>query len=158
MSKKQMARLLASAVFLAAAPLSARAEGVKIGVLRCDVSSARAMIIASNETIRCAFVSTAGYRERYFGDMRKFGLDVGATNRGRLEWLVLASATGPRRGALAGEYSGVDASATLGARLGANVLVGGFDRSITLRPLSVQAPTGLALAAGVESLNLRSTQ
>ena len=39
--------------------------------------------------------------------------------------------------------------------LGANVLVGGFDKGINLQPVSVQAQTGLNIAAGVSSLNLR---
>jgi len=48
----------------------------------------------------------------------------------------------------------VDASATVGAGVGVNVLVGS-QRSITLQPLSVQAQTGLALAGGVAALTLR---
>jgi hypothetical protein len=39
--------------------------------------------------------------------------------------------------------------------LGANVLVGGFKKGINLQPLSVQAQTGLNVAAGVSSLHLR---
>jgi len=51
---------------------------------------------------------------------------------------------------------GVGASATVGAGIGANALVGGFGRSFTLQPLSIQAQTGLALAAGVSSMTLRA--
>jgi Protein of unknown function (DUF992) len=50
-----------------------------------------------------------------------------------------------KRGALAGDYAGVDASATLGAGVCANALVGGFGRSLTLQPISVEAQSGLAL-------------
>jgi len=42
-----------------------------------------------------------------------------------------------------------------GAGAGANALVGGFDRSFTLQPLSVEVQSGVALAAGVASLSLR---
>jgi hypothetical protein len=35
------------------------------------------------------------------------------------------------------------------------VLVGGSDKSIALQPLSVQAQTGLNVAAGVASLRLK---
>ena len=70
-------------------------------------------------------------------------------------WDVLASEKGPKRGALAGDYAGVGASATVGAGLGANALVGGSNRSIALQPLSVQTQGGLDLAGGVESLTLR---
>lgn len=87
---------------------------------------------------------------------QKFGLDIGQTSRGVLAWAVFAPTSGPRRGALAGDYAGADASVTVGAGLGANVLVGGFDRSFTLQPLSVEAQSGLALAAGVASMTLRA--
>jgi hypothetical protein len=40
--------------------------------------------------------------------------------------------------------------------VGANVLVGGFRKSINLQPLSVQAQTGLNVAAGIASLHLKS--
>ena len=68
---------------------------------------------------------------------------------------MFASVEGPREYALAGEYDGVDASATVGVGLGANELIGGSNQAFTLQPISVQGQTGLALAAGVESLTLR---
>ncbi len=105
--------------------------------------------------MECRFTSAAGYTEHYYGTIRKFGLDIGATNAGILGWDVFAPTLGPRRHALAGDYAGVDASATVGAGLGANVLVGGSNRSFALQPLSIQTQTGLALAAGVASLTLR---
>jgi hypothetical protein len=130
-------------------------QGVKIGRLRCNVSGGLGLIITSTKEMACAFTSAHGYREHYYGTIRKFGLDIGATDRGVLAWAVFAPSTGPKPGALAGEYVGVDASATIGVGLGANALVGGFGRSIALQPLSVQAQTGLALAGGVAALTLR---
>ncbi|MGA7384837.1 MAG: DUF992 domain-containing protein, partial [Methylocella sp.] len=104
---------------------------------------------------RCVFTSARGHREHYYGTVRKFGLDIGATDRGILAWDVFAPSAGPKRGALAGDYAGATASATIGAGVGANALVGGSGRSFTLQPLSVQAQTGLDLAAGVAELSLR---
>jgi hypothetical protein len=69
-------------------------------------------------------------------------------------WAVYAPTT-RRFGALAGNYSGATAEATVGAGLGANVLVGGSDRTVALQPLSVQGQTGLNVAAGVAELILR---
>ena len=54
------------------------------------------------------------------------------------------------------DYVGADASVAVGAGEGANALVGGFDRSFTLQPLSVEVQSGVALAAGVASLSLRT--
>ena len=67
---------------------------------------------------------------------------------------MLAPSQGRPRGALAGNYVGVGASATVGVGGGANALVGGFDRSFTLQPFSAQAQSGVDLAAGVASLDL----
>ncbi|HXW71359.1 MAG TPA: DUF992 domain-containing protein [Methylocella sp.] len=134
---------------------TASAQSVKIGRLRCNVSGGLGLIVTSTNEMRCTFTSVRGFREHYFGMVRKFGLDIGETDRGVLAWAVFAPTVGPRPGALAGDYVGVDASATIGAGLGANVLVGGSDRTIALQPLSVQAQTGLAIAGGVQALSLR---
>ncbi len=144
----------AAAALLATAPAHADAN-VKIGQLTCNVSSGLGLIITSSKELFCRFTTANGYVEHYYGKISKFGLDIGATNRGVLAWAVFAPTAGARRHALAGDYVGVAASATVGAGLGANALVGGFNRSFTLQPLSVQAQTGLALAAGVASMTLR---
>jgi hypothetical protein len=145
---------IAAAVLPAlAAPIPAEAA-VKIGTLRCDVSGGLGLIITSSKEMSCFFRSAHGDREHYYGVIRKFGLDLGATSRGVLAWAVFAPTTGPRRGALAGDYVGADASVTVGAGVGANALVAGFNRSFTFQPLSVETQSGVALAAGVASLRL----
>jgi hypothetical protein len=133
-------------------------SNVKVGTLRCDVAAGLGMIITSSKEMLCTYTSTHGFRERYYGTIRKFGLDIGETGRGVLAWAVFAPTAGPRRGALAGDYAGADASVTVGAGLGANALVGGFDRSFALQPLSVEVQSGVALAAGVASLTLRAAR
>ena len=70
-------------------------------------------------------------------------------------WAVFAPTTRVF-GALAGVYSGATAEATIAVGLGANVLVGGSNRTIALQPLSVTGQTGLNLAAGVASLAVAS--
>ena len=142
---------------LAALAQPAQAQSnVKIGALRCDVAAGLGMVITSAKEMRCVYTSAHGFTERYYGTIRKFGLDIGQTGRGVLAWDVFAPTTGPRRGALAGDYVGADASVTVGAGLGANALVGGFERSFTLQPLSVEVQSGVALAAGVASMTLRA--
>jgi hypothetical protein len=69
-------------------------------------------------------------------------------------WVVYAPTQGGPH-ALAGDYAGATAEATVGAGAGANALIGGSNRTFTLQPLSVQAQTGLNLAAGVAGLTLR---
>jgi len=95
-----------------------------------------------------------GPREVYVGSISKFGLDLGATSGGEMIWAVYAPTT-RRFGALAGHYGGATAEATVGAGVGANVLVGGSNRTIALQPVSVQGQAGLNVAAGVAGLDLR---
>ena len=144
------------AVLTTSAQTAVAQQGVKVGALRCEVSGGLGLIITSSKEMRCVFTSGRGRQEHYYGTIRKFGLDIGATDKGVLAWDVFAPSEGPKPGALAGDYAGVGASATVGAGVGANALVGGSGRSFTLQPLSVQAQTGLALAAGVAEMTLRT--
>jgi hypothetical protein len=68
---------------------------------------------------------------------------------------VVAPSSDLRPGALEGGYGGVSASATVGVGAGANVLLGGFDKSIALQPISIEGNTGLNVAAGIGALNLK---
>jgi hypothetical protein len=125
------------------------------GTLNCDVSAGIGFVVGSQRTVNCLF--TPSYQappEQYVGTITKIGLDIGVTTGGQLVWGVLQS-TSRRRGALAGSYAGASAEATVGAGLGANVLVGGNDRSIALQPLSVQGQIGLNVAAGIAEIALQ---
>jgi hypothetical protein len=133
------------------APALAQANRTKVGTLTCDVSAGIGLIITSKKNVACMFTpSQPGPREVYTGSITKFGLDLGATTGGEMIWAVYA----PRFGALAGQYGGASAEATVGAGVGANVLVGGSKRTVTLQPLSVQGQTGVNLAVGVAGLEL----
>jgi hypothetical protein len=46
----------------------------------------------------------------------------------------------------------------VGVGAGANVLVGGFNKSVTLQPVSIEGSVGLNVAAGVTSLTLQASQ
>ena len=127
-----LAALAVVAAVAAPAPTMAQAERVKAGTLTCDISGGIGLIITSHKDVTCMFTpSQPGPREVYVGGINKFGLDLGATAGGEMVWAVYAPTT-RRFGALAGQYSGASAEATVGAGLGANVLVGGSDRTIAL--------------------------
>jgi hypothetical protein len=146
-----VAALVASAWL--AAP--AQAAGVKVGVLTCNVDSGWGYILGSSKDVRCNFVPNRGYGEHYAGSISKVGVDIGYTKGGVLIWDVVAPSSDMRPGALEGGYGGVSASATVGAGVGANVLLGGFDKSIALQPVSIEGNTGLNVAAGIGALNLK---
>ncbi len=65
-------------------------QGVKIGRLRCNVSGGLGLIITSTKEMACTFTSARGFREHYYGTIRKYGLDIGETDRGVLAWAVFA--------------------------------------------------------------------
>jgi hypothetical protein len=156
MNKSFSACVVAAFLAVAANPGPAAAQSrAKAGTLECDVSGGIGMIIASQKQVSCTFTPARGRREVYVGSISRFGLDVGATSGGRMVWAVHSSTEGPLRGALAGTYSGASGEATVGAGLGANVLIGGSNRSVALQPVSVQGQAGLNLAVGVAGLELR---
>jgi len=154
---KTLSRLTGALALAAATAVAfgapAKADGVKVGVLTCHESSGWGFIFGSSKRIHCTY-HHGGYAERYNGDVTKFGVDIGYTSSAVIVWDVLAPNSGPERGALAGEYGGVQASAAAGPGVGANVLVGGFHRSFTLQPVSIEGEQGLNVAAGIGSLTL----
>lgn len=157
-----MMKILASATLLAAimaTPAGAQRQGVELGVLDCVIDGGTGFIFGSTKDLNCTFrpANTANAPEEYFGVVRKYGLDVGTTGTTFMQWVVLApTANIYAPGALAGDYVGASAGATVGVGAGANLLVGGSGSSFTLQPLSVEAQTGLNLAIGVSSFQLRS--
>jgi Protein of unknown function (DUF992) len=127
--------------------------GVKVGVLRCDIEGGVGFVIGSSKRADCTFKRSHGGTEHYSGTVGNLGLDIGITNDTVLGWVVFAPGK-LRRGALKGSYTGAGAEATIGLGVGANLLVGGFKKGINLQPLSLQAQSGLNIAAGVKSLHL----
>lgn len=154
-----MKRLLVCAVLAgslgAASHSLADSPRIKVGTLTCNESSGWGLVLGSSRHVQCVF-SNGDRVERYAGSINKLGADVGYKSGARIIWAVIAPADHPDFGALAGHYIGATASATVGVGLGANALVGGFDRSIALQPLSVEGNTGLDVAAGVGELTLRN--
>ena len=135
--------------------MSQAASRNKAGTLACDISAGIGVIVASKRNVTCIFTpAQPGPREVYVGSISRFGLDLGATSGGEMVWAVYTSSN-HRIGALTGRYVGASAEATVGAGVGANVLVGGSSRTINLQPVSVQGQTGLNVAGGVTGLELR---
>lgn len=151
---RMIARLAVVAAMLSSGAALAQ-ERVEAGSLTCDVSAGIGLIVGSQRQVYCTFTpSFPGPIEIYTGSITRVGLDLGATARGIMIWLVWAPTTRPV-GALAGAYVGASAEASVIAGVGANALVGGNDRTVALQPISIQGQAGLNLAAGVAGLELR---
>ena len=135
-------------------PADAQPRQVQVGQLTCSVSASVGLIVGSQRNVNCVFRGQPGEpEESYTGTMTKVGLDVGFTTGGMIVWTVFAD-TNRQAAMLAGKYVGATAEASIAAGLGANVLVGGSQRSVALQPLSLQGQTGLNVAAGIGELDL----
>jgi hypothetical protein len=144
-----------SAMLLGApAAFAQKNEGVRVGVLTCQVEGGAGFVFGSSKELRCHFKSSDGRDERYVGAINKFGLDIGVTGPAIMTWAVLSPTDNIGRGALAGNFVGASAGASVGVGAGANVLVGGNDDTVSLQPLSVQGQTGLNAALAVSELVL----
>jgi hypothetical protein len=132
---------------------NAAPHGVRVGDLTCNVASGWGFVFGSSKDLHCTYRGN-GHFEHYTGSISKFGVDVGYTEGGVLVWGVFAPTSDMRKGALAGDYAGASAQATVGLGVGANVLLGGLDKSIALQPLSVEGSKGLNVAAGIGSISL----
>ena len=139
---------------ISAVPSYSANSGVKVGVLSCNVDGGFGIILGSSKDVRCNYVPNSGGGERYNGNITKIGVDIGYTKGGILIWNVVAPASNVAPGALAGNYGGVTGGATVGVGLGANVLIGGLNKSIALQPVSIEGTTGLNVAAGIAELSL----
>ncbi|MEM9049721.1 MAG: DUF992 domain-containing protein [Pseudomonadota bacterium] len=145
------------ALALTALPAAAEDDGkLEIGLLDCRLTDSTNLIIVSGSTFRCTFdpVEDGAPVETYTAKVSQLGLDLSDNSEERIRWAVLAPTLSFDAGVLAGDYYGVAADATVGAGVGARLLVGGFDESITLQPMSVTTTSGLGISAGIEQLEL----
>jgi hypothetical protein len=145
---------LALALIASVSPASAQSR-VEVGVLECKGTST-SFIVGSVTDLSCLFRPAAGGPpEPYSATIRRVGVDIGINPETAVAWAVWAPTRLIGPGELAGNYGGVGASATAGVGLGANALLGGSNNTIALQPVSVQAQTGLSVAAGIAGLELR---
>ena len=155
--KKTLAALAMAGVALAAGGSTAQQQGVNVGTLSCTVAGGVGFIFGSSKEMSCILSRTNGQAERYTGTVNKYGVDIGYTKEAHMVWLVFAPGQ-VAKGALAGQYVGATASATVAVGVGANVLVGGSSKQVTLQPVSVEANRGLNVAAGIGDMTLRAAQ
>ena len=127
--------------------------GVRVGTLTCSVAGGWGFVFGSSKAIRCTLAPGGGRPEHYAGSINKFGVDIGYTQGGVLVWGVFAPTGNLAPGALSGNYVGATGSATVGVGAGANVLVGGSNRTISLQPVSIEG--NLNVAAGIGAMSLR---
>jgi hypothetical protein len=147
---------LAAIVALGASADAADKKGIKTGLLSCQVSSGWGFVFGSSRDLNCTYTAEPSKRvERYSGKISKFGVDIGYLKSGVIIWAVFAPTTELAPGAIAGDYGGVTAEVAVALGAGANVLVGGSNKSISLQPLSIEGVQGANVAAGIASISLK---
>jgi hypothetical protein len=156
MNPKALA-LCATLVALAG-PASAQTPAwTQTGMLTCKLNPSIGFIIVGHQSMECRFVpSVPAPPQFYEGALNTVGIDIGVIGGGALAWGVLAPVAGVPAGALAGTYVGASGDVALGVGVGANVLVGGSDRSFALQPVSVEGSVALDVTLGLSALQLRS--
>jgi hypothetical protein len=145
---------LAALVWLAPVPAAAQSRTIRQGMLTCRTAPSVGLIVGSRQRLRCQFRSESGRTQNYIGTIGRLGLDIGVTAGGILSWAVLASTPTIPSGALAGTFVGASGDISLGVGVGANVLVGGTRKSVSLQPISVEGQVGANLALGVARMRL----
>ena len=147
---------VAAATLMATVPTGAQAS-VEVGGLTCRSAGAVGYVVGAVLNFNCVFVPSAGgASHRYVGVIRRIGVDLGFTQNVSMGWVVFAPTGSIHPGDLAGNYGGVQGSATVGVGVGANAMVGGSNNTFALQPVSAQAQAGLNVAAGLTGLELRS--
>ncbi|MCK3779144.1 DUF992 domain-containing protein [Ensifer sesbaniae] len=154
MIKRTFVTVLALAA-LAAGP-SAAQNYTTLGRLVCGSEGGTGLIVTSTKNLMCTFTpANGGPRAVYAGKIRKIGIDIGQTGKTTMIWDVLAKTGTPlTEYALAGEYVGVGADASVAVGGGAKVIGGGTNKAFMLQPVNVQVQEGLNVAIGIDALTL----
>jgi len=159
MVRKTLAAAVAAAAFaLAIGPADAQPRQIQVGTLTCSLSASIGLIVGSQKNVNCSFTGQPGDPvENYTGTMTTIGVDIGVTSGGVIVWGVFADSN-RYLGMLTGSYAGATAEFSVAAGLGANVLIGGSNRTVALQPVSVQGQVGLDIAGGIGALELHPVQ
>ena len=153
-----IAAVFSATVAMVPAQASAEAEGMRVGSLACKKSGDKvSFLIHSRTPLTCTFSNGDG-TEVYQGVSGiALGFDMQWEEAKEAVFVIIAPSSDYRIGsyALEGTYVGAKGSVAVGVGLGANVLIGGGDKSFSLQPVSVEGSTGFGAAAGVGYLSLK---
>lgn len=150
---RRLALAAAAVASVAIMNAPASAHQVAVGTLECRSPGGVSLIVALKD-YNCRFFTDWGQAFDYVGRRTSLGLQAGVTRNEVLIWRVWAPTARIDRAVLRGNYAGASASAAVVVGLGANVLVGGSQQTISLQPVSVEAKTGVNFAIAGTALSL----
>jgi len=157
MFRKTLLTAVVAGLAFSAIPLGTPARAavtVKAGMLTCHVGSGYGFVFGSSRNLNCTYAGK-GRVEHYSGEISKFGIDIGYLQSGVIIWAVLAPTTDLAAGALAGDYGGLTAGASVAVGGDASALIGGSNREVSLQPFSIEGDKGLNVAAGIATITLK---
>lgn len=159
---KSATAMLAIVMALSFNTAVADGAGLEIGVLKCSVVSGSRtnLLIRSTADISCTF-NNQGTLERYQGEAGiALGLDLSFKSEENMAFAVISASSNASPGSysLAGKFVGGQAAASLGVGLGAKVLIGVGDQSLSLQPLAIETNKGLGASAGIGFLYIEKAR
>jgi hypothetical protein len=104
------------------------------------------------------FKDPNGKIEYYIGEMgQKLGVDLSYKVDEVLGYAVFSASSAYKTGsyALQGKYFGTKASVAWGVGVSGQLMIGGFDKSFSLQPVSLGATTGVGANLGLGYLYLQ---
>jgi hypothetical protein len=153
-----LAFVIAPVFFSATRAQMAPPPNVKVGLLSCVLSPTIGLVVGSLQTMDCRFTPDGPYPvENYTGTFGTLGPDIGVTLLQGLAWGVYAPSDGPYPGALAGVYVGPSAEVSAVLGLGANILIGGSNRSFALQPVSLSGKLAINISIGISTIVLKAS-
>ncbi|SFI30195.1 DUF992 domain-containing protein [Albimonas pacifica] len=150
-----LAALLAAGSLAGPAAAQDKDVRVEFGVLTCTLADKTNLIIVSSTKFDCVFEHADDRpTEELTAEMGKLGADLTIKAEETLKWAVLAPSIDAEVSAMEGDYFGVGADVAVGKGVGANALLGGFDKSFALQPLSVSTSDGVGASLAIERFTL----
>ena len=139
--------------------LAGTTEGTRMGILTCKTvqGSSLSLIIHSTEGVKCVFKDNIGETENYKGETGVgLGFDVSFDRETTIVYTVMAANIKAGNHQLAGKYFGGGGSATVGAGVGAQALIGGGKKNVSLQPVALSGSTGAGVSGGLTYLYLEA--
>jgi len=149
---------LLAAVLPVSAALADTSAGTKLGKLQCETipDSGTNLFLHSTIEVKCEFSSsTSGETEHYKGETGiALGVDLSYKKNADFAFIVMAADFKKGSYKFAGKYFGAGGDVAVGRGLGAGVLIGGSDKSVSLQPIGLSVTKGAGVSAGLTYLYL----
>ncbi len=151
--------VLLAFIAMPALALAGTTEGTRVGLLTCKTvpGSSLSLVIHSTEDVKCVFKDNIGETEHYKGETGVgLGFDVSFDRETTMVYTVMAANIKAGNHQLAGKYFGGGGSATVGAGMGAQALIGGGRKNISLQPVALSGSSGAGVSGGLTYLYLEA--